>query len=61
MFVFDELTKGVDIGAKSDIFRIIGDRIAIMYDVKIIKEFARSEVEKEQLRLYASGGEEVHS
>ncbi|MDQ0492023.1 sugar ABC transporter ATP-binding protein [Paenibacillus brasilensis] len=84
VFVFDEPTKGVDIGAKSDIFRIIGelaaqgkaiiyltcefaegigigDRIAVMYDGKIIKEFARGEVEQEQLLLYASGGEEVHS
>ena len=25
VFLFDEPTKGVDIGAKSDIFRIIGD------------------------------------
>ncbi|WP_263560443.1 sugar ABC transporter ATP-binding protein [Paenibacillus polymyxa] len=84
VFVFDEPTKGVDIGAKSDIFRIIGelaaqgkaiiyltcefaegigigDRIAVMYDGKIIREFARGEVEQEQLLLYASGGEEVHS
>jgi simple sugar transport system ATP-binding protein len=84
VFVFDEPTKGVDIGAKSDIFRIIGelaaqgkaviyftcelaegigigDRIAVMYNGKIVKEFARGEVEQEQLLLYASGGEEVHS
>ncbi|MFT9370290.1 sugar ABC transporter ATP-binding protein [Paenibacillus polymyxa] len=84
IFVFDEPTKGVDIGAKSDIFRIIGelaaqgkaviyltcefaegigigDRIAVMYDGKITREFARGEVEQEQLLLYASGGEEVHS
>jgi simple sugar transport system ATP-binding protein len=28
VFIFDEPTKGVDIGAKSDIFRIIGDLAA---------------------------------
>lgn len=82
VFVFDEPTKGVDIGAKSDIFRLIGelaakgkaviyltcefaeglgigDRIAVMYDGVIVKEFARGEADQERLLLYASGGEDV--
>ncbi|GAB1156899.1 sugar ABC transporter ATP-binding protein [Paenibacillus illinoisensis] len=82
VFIFDEPTKGVDIGAKSDIFRIInelalagkaviyftceldeglgiGDRIAVMCEGKIVKEFKRGETNQEQLLYYASGGQEV--
>lgn len=81
LFIFDEPTKGVDIGAKSDIFRIIGtlasqgkgilyftcelaeaigigDRIAVMCDGEITKEFKRGEATPEQLLYYASGGRE---
>lgn len=81
LFIFDEPTKGVDIGAKSDIFRIIGnlaaqgkgilyftcelaegigigDRIAVMCDGEIIKEFKRGEATPEKLLYYASGGRE---
>ncbi|WP_433707100.1 sugar ABC transporter ATP-binding protein [Paenibacillus illinoisensis] len=82
VFIFDEPTKGVDIGAKSDIFRIInelalagkaviyftceldeglgiGDRIAVMCEGKIVKEFKRGETNQEQLLYYASCGQEV--
>lgn len=82
VFIFDEPTKGVDIGAKSDIFRIInelalagkaviyftceldegmgiGDRIAVMCEGVIVKEFQRGETNQEQLLYYASGGQEV--
>ncbi|MDP4096658.1 sugar ABC transporter ATP-binding protein [Paenibacillus sp. P96] len=82
VFIFDEPTKGVDIGAQSDIFRLIGelaargntiiyltcefaeglgigDRIAVMYDGIIVKEFARGEADQERLLLFASGGEDV--
>ncbi|GAB6990315.1 sugar ABC transporter ATP-binding protein [Paenibacillus pini] len=82
VFIFDEPTKGVDIGAKSDIFRIIGDlaaqgkgilyftcelaeglgigdRIAVMSDGQITKEFKRGEADQAQLLYYASGGTEV--
>ncbi|MBR2563220.1 MAG: sugar ABC transporter ATP-binding protein [Paenibacillus sp.] len=82
VFIFDEPTKGVDIGAKSDIFRIInelalagkaviyftceldegmgiGDRIAVMCEGVIVKEFKRGETNQEQLLYYASGGVEV--
>ncbi|OAB46926.1 sugar ABC transporter ATP-binding protein [Paenibacillus antarcticus] len=82
IFVFDEPTKGVDIGAKSDIFQIIGtlasqgkgilyftcelsegigigDRIAVMCDGEITKEFKRGEATPEKLLYYASGGGKV--
>ncbi|MGF7050030.1 simple sugar transport system ATP-binding protein [Paenibacillus sp. DS2015] len=83
VFIFDEPTKGVDIGAKSDIFRIIGslaaqgkgiiyltcelmegigisDRVAVMCDGEITKEFGASEATPEQLLYYASGGQEIN-
>jgi simple sugar transport system ATP-binding protein len=81
VYLFDEPTKGVDIGAKSDIFRIIGslaeqgkaivyltcefaeamgiaDRILVMCDGALVKEFKRGEATQELLMLYASGGKE---
>lgn len=81
VYLFDEPTKGVDIGAKSDIFRIIGnlaqmgkavvyftcefaealgiaDRILVMCDGKIVKEFRHGEATQEDLLLHASGGRE---
>ncbi|MUT65489.1 sugar ABC transporter ATP-binding protein [Paenibacillus sp. NEAU-GSW1] len=79
VYLFDEPTKGVDIGAKSDIFRIIGglaaqgkaivyltcefteaigiaDRIIVMCDGELVKQFDRGEATQQQLLLYASGG-----
>lgn len=79
VYLFDEPTKGVDIGAKSDIFRIIGslavqgkaivyltceftealgiaDRILVMCDGTLVKEFGRGEATQELLMLHASGG-----
>lgn len=81
VFLFDEPTKGVDVGAKSDIFRIIGqlarqgkavlymtcefaealglaDRILVMCDGAIVKEFGRGEATQEDLLYYASAGRE---
>lgn len=81
IYLFDEPTKGVDIGAKVDIFRLIrqlsdqgkgvlyfsseiheilgiSDRILVMYDGKIVKEFPREEATQEKILLYASGGKE---
>ncbi|WP_287022216.1 sugar ABC transporter ATP-binding protein [Cohnella sp.] len=81
VFVLDEPTKGVDIGAKRDIFNIIGelaemgkgilyltcefpealglaDRILVMCDGRIVKQFARGEATQEDLLYYASGGRE---
>ncbi|WP_276351640.1 sugar ABC transporter ATP-binding protein [Cohnella caldifontis] len=84
VFLFDEPTKGVDIGAKSDIFRIIGqlaqqgkavvyltcefaealglaDRILVMCDGRIVKQFKRGEATQEDLLYYASAGREEPS
>ncbi|MBP2117702.1 sugar ABC transporter ATP-binding protein [Cohnella lubricantis] len=80
VFVFDEPTKGVDIGAKRDIFVIIGqlaaqgkgilyltcefaeaiglaDRILVMCDGRIVKQFHRGEATQENLLYYASAGQ----
>lgn len=81
LYLFDEPTKGVDIGAKVDIFKEIrgiaadgrgclyftseihealgiADRIYVMYDGQIVKEFSREEATQERILLYASGGKE---
>lgn len=81
IYLFDEPTKGVDIGAKVDIFKLIrqvsekqkgviyfsseiheilgiSDRILVMYDGQIVKEFSRDEATQEKILLYASGGKE---
>ncbi|RUS48282.1 sugar ABC transporter ATP-binding protein [Cohnella sp. AR92] len=81
VFVLDEPTKGVDIGAKRDIFSIIGelaeqgkgilyltceftealglaDRILVMCDGRIVKQFLRGDATQENLLYYASAGQE---
>jgi len=80
IYVFDEPTKGVDVGAKRDIFELIGelarrgkgiiyasseipeildisDRIYVMYDYTIVKEFATSEATEKEILFYSAGGQ----
>jgi simple sugar transport system ATP-binding protein len=79
IYIFDEPTKGVDVGAKRDIFELIGglakkgkgiiyasseipeildisDRIYVMYDYTIVKEFETTEATEEEILLYSAGG-----
>lgn len=81
VYLFDEPTKGVDIGAKVDIFDSIrelvtagksalyfsseiqevlniSDRIYVMYDGELVKEFTQEEATQEKILIYASGGKE---
>lgn len=81
LYLFDEPTKGVDICAKQDIFKLIrslaesgkgclyfsseiheaigiSDRILVMYNGQLVKEFSREDATQERILLYASGGKE---
>ncbi len=80
IYIFDEPTKGVDVGAKRDIFELIGklakqgkgiiyasseipeildisDRIYVMYDYAIVKEFETAEATEEEILFYSAGGQ----
>lgn len=79
VYVFDEPTKGVDVGSKKDIFDLIGelakrgkaviyasselaeikgitDRVYVVYDGRIVKEFDTDAVDEEQLLYFSTGG-----
>ena len=79
IYIFDEPTKGVDVGAKHDIFELIGqlakrgkgiiyasseipeilgisDRIYVMYDYTIVKEFDTADATEEDILFYSAGG-----
>ncbi len=79
VYIFDEPTKGVDIGAKTDIFNLVGelvsngkcviyatcetneilgisDRVYVMYDGKIAKEFVTKDTSEDEILYYSAGG-----
>jgi ribose transport system ATP-binding protein len=81
IYIFDEPTRGIDVGAKVEIYRLMeslaqqgagiimisselpevlnmSDRILVMYNGRIVKEFARSEATQEMILSYAIGGDE---
>ena len=79
MYIFDEPTKGVDVGAKKDIFELIAklaslgksviyatcefseilgitDRVYVVYDGEVVKEFETKKTDEEELLFYSTGG-----
>ena len=81
IYIFDEPTRGIDVGAKTEIYRLMeqlakkgagimmisselpevlnmSDRILVMYNGQIVKEFTRAEATQEAILSYAIGGGE---
>ncbi len=79
IYIFDEPTRGIDVGAKIEIYRLMeslarqgaailmisselpeilnmSDRILVMYNGELVKEFAREEAAQEKILSYAIGG-----
>ena len=79
VYIYDEPTKGIDVGAKQDMYELIEklaaqgkgaiyatcefqevlsicDRIYVMYDGEIVKEFSHAEATEKDLLYYSTGG-----
>jgi ribose transport system ATP-binding protein len=79
IYIFDEPTRGIDVGAKIEIYRLMenlakngagiimisselpeilnmSDRILVMYNGQIVKEFEKGEATQEEILSYAIGG-----
>jgi ribose transport system ATP-binding protein len=78
VYIFDEPTRGIDVGAKVEIYKLmeslaaegagiimvssellevmnVPNRIAVVYNGKIVKEFNRGETSEEEVMSYALG------
>ena len=78
VYIFDEPTRGIDVGAKVEIYKLmqnlaqrgaavimisselpeimhISDKVAIVFEGKIVKEFARGQLSEEEVMEYSLG------